>query len=41
MFNHLNVVFKVDAETVEAWSDMKVVKQLHKVFGDILTWVAY
>ncbi len=33
MSNHLHVVLKVDVETAEAWSDMQVVKQWHRVFG--------
>ncbi|MGB5855912.1 MAG: hypothetical protein WBH20_11725 [Oceanisphaera sp.] len=33
MSNHLHLVLKVDAETAEAWSSMKVVKQWHLVFG--------
>ncbi|MGO1247900.1 MAG: transposase, partial [Oceanisphaera sp.] len=36
MSNHLHVVLKVDVEKAQAWSDMKVVTQWHKIFGGTL-----
>ena len=33
MSNHLHVVLKVDVARAQAWSDMKVIKQWHQIFG--------
>ena len=36
MSSHLHGVLKVEAQRAQAWSDMEVVKQWHKVFGGTL-----